>query len=111
MTDIIIFADKTYVSQEVELENIVYIFEYRWYPDQECYFFSLWKKGLDKSEGIVGKRVVQGVDLLKQYKYKELPPGVLVVVDYQDTFEDIKKEDFLGKLQLWYFDSSEVVEV
>lgn len=59
---------------------------------------------------VTGIRIVQGVELLSQYRSYAIPQGELYAIDLAQDFSDIQRDDFTGdrNLRLFYFEEAEL---
>jgi hypothetical protein len=92
-------------TETVTLENIPYIFEFKW-NDR----FSFWSMSISNSSNtyiIRGIHLVTGVELLKGHPNIGLPPGKMMVTDIRQIPQDPVYVDFTnGNCFLIYQEST-----
>ncbi len=69
----------------------------------------LWYLDVDDADGVrmlSGIGVVAGLNLFAQYRYMDLPPGILFVVDHTGAKRDPTLDSFLvGDMTVYYQDA------
>lgn len=98
---IIPFFDFPAFTQEVSLDGTPYVISFTWNSRVE-----FWTMGItDKEENLLigGIKLVLGMELLKKFPDKQLPPGRMFVFDVKGDESPIAYGDFInGRCDLIY---------
>lgn len=108
MPKIIPFDESSSYIQQTPLDGTTYIIKIVW--NSRGGFWTISFYDLDNNPILLGIRIVQGVELLSQYRSYAIPSGELYAMDLSRDFSDIERDDFTGdrNLRLIYFAESEL---
>jgi len=95
------FFNFTQFTQEIALDGIPYIFTFTWNSRGE--FWTIGISDKEQNTLISGIKLVLGLELLRKFPDKSLPPGRLFVFDVTGNELPIAYDDFVdGRCDLIY---------
>lgn len=99
-------TDLEYYDYQTDLEGNLYTLEFYWNSRSGYWFLSVYD--VDGNPIVSGRKVVLGAPLLGRAERVAGPPGVLMAFDTSGTDEEAGVADLGARVQLIYFESTEM---
>jgi hypothetical protein len=91
------------------LDEVTYLFEFRWNSREEAWYFDLRLE--DETDVLNGVKVVLGYPMGIRSRNANRPPGQLVAFDTSGRNEEAGLEDLGSRVIILYYDLEEVNEM
>jgi hypothetical protein len=91
---------------DIELEEVTYRLEFEFNDRSRIWYMNI--RDSEANPIVMGLTVTIGSDILAPYHHKSCPPGALIAYDSTGKDLDGNVEDLGERIQLVYFDSTEL---
>jgi hypothetical protein len=91
---IIPFFDFSAFTQEISLDNVPYMLSFTWNNRGEFWAMSISDK--EQNTLVAGIKLVIGIELLRKFPDRSLPPGRMFVFDVKEDESPIAYTDFIN---------------